>query len=541
MLFKNVVVLSGILSCFLLTGCDQSGDDASSGTQATNQEQQVSEVASDHSAPAAKPAKSPGNTPSAAAPQAAPTTAASLTVLFELDRKAPDGNGTITQISNLRFNDNGQVAIAAKLHDATTNWKSKSGRIVNDAIFLVEPDSLTELARTGDTDPSSNETLLALELLGFNNNGQVLFRGGTQGGGGLFTHSGDALQKRINGIEPAPDPKANLRVGAASGVALDDNNVITCIAELSNSLIKREGRGIFTVNSNNEIHALARKQKIVQGAEFFSLSSQELQQSTNGITTFYGAVKQGEDVTEGIWKVTQDSLSPILLEGQAAPDGNGNFSTSSIAYVLNDNGSTCLKTRLTQTALGPKDAHAIVFINGDASSVVARTSQPSPDGNGTFSALLGMNSSNTRVALFAQLRGTKNNYEDDTCLFAADLNNPTSLKPLIREGDPSPDGVGVMVGTNPAYAVSNAGDVLVSLTLVHDGVNQKAVFIFLNNGTVHKIIREGDMLAGKEVVQFSEGVFNNKGQILFSYKTKKIPGTPRAQGLALYSPPKYTD
>lgn len=105
----------------------------------------------------------------------------------------------------------------------------------------------------------------------------------------------------------------------------------------------------------------------------------------------------------------------VAVSGQAVPDGNGTFDTFFNFFVpgttiLNDAGHAAFVAQLTGTSNGNDDNMAIFRGDGAAPLVqVARAGDPSPDGNGTFSAFPEISLNDAGLMAFgARLVGTAN-------------------------------------------------------------------------------------------------------------------------------------
>ena len=144
----------------------------------------------------------------------------------------------------------------------------------------------------------------------------------------------------------------------------------------------------------------------------------------------------------GIFRSDGVSIEEIARLGQTAPDGNGTFGNLNGPVdlvgkqfpILNDAGQIVFSAGLTDTVGGTEDNHAFFLVDGDAITQIVREGQPAPDGNGVISYLAENRPTlNNRgeVAFLSNLTGTTGGGADDNGIF---LSDNTSFVQVARAG-----------------------------------------------------------------------------------------------------------
>ena len=218
----------------------------------------------------------------------------------------------------------------------------------------------------------------------------------------------------------------------------------------------------------------------------------------------------------------KSSLVQIVRSGQAAPDGNGSFSSSfyHVGPTLNNAGQVAFYGILTRT-----DGHdGGIFRGNDKSGPVqiARAGDTAPDGNGTFSFFAEPSTLNEsgQVVFHGVFTGTTGGFSDDRGIYIGD--GTSSLLKIVRAGDPAPNGNGRFdyFGAN-GLALNDAGRVAFQGVLTHasGGANGGFGGIFHGDGTSSpiRIVRAGQIAPDGNGI-FSGGdilSLNNAGQVSF--------------------------
>ena len=209
----------------------------------------------------------------------------------------PTGGGTYKNFGGALINDAGQVAFEAAFSFVTGE---------DNGIYRSDGSTLTHLVRVGDTAPAGGGTFNDLRGFAMNSNGLVVFTStllGSSNGVGIFSNDGTGgMLKVVRAGDAVPDGNGTL--AGFSAPALNDAGQVAFA-------------GDFIAN-------------------------------TSGGTT--------DD--EGIFRRDAATLVQIAREGQAAPDGNGSFSTLEDP-ALNEAGQIAFLASLTGTAGGSADDHGL--------------------------------------------------------------------------------------------------------------------------------------------------------------------------------------
>ncbi|MEJ2084824.1 MAG: hypothetical protein P8Y44_04000 [Acidobacteriota bacterium] len=163
-----------------------------------------------------------------------------------------------------------------------------------------------------------------------------------------------------------------------------------------------------------------------------------------------GAASAG---TEG--GATDASIATLLLSGDAAPDGNGNFLMPELP-TINENGQVAAVIALSDTAMPNVDDSGIYIFDAHGASKLVRTGEPVPNGNGVFDrfsdvldVLLAAVNDNGSVAFIAELNGTTGGSSadggpivlDNLGIFGASV--AEGVTEYVRLTDPAPDANGM--------------------------------------------------------------------------------------------------
>lgn len=185
------------------------------------------------------------------------------------------------------------------------------------------------------------------------------------------------------------------------------------------------------------------------------------------------------------------TIETVALTGEAAPAGD-----VYVAFLFEPalgEGGEVLFGGLTTTTSG--------FVHrGIPGAVVelARVGDAAPDGNGSFSSVSPVGISSTGGALFsAFLSGTAGGSGDDTGIFFHPAGAGATVG-VVREGQADPEGNGVF-GT-PTFAAQIVDGDLVAfrslLTGTSGGSNDNVGFYFWDAGTITRMVRDGQSLPG---------------------------------------------
>lgn len=214
----------------------------------------------------------------------------------------------------------------------------------------------------------------------------------------------------------------------------------------------------------------------------------------------------------GIFRGDGSTLVSIAREGQADPSGNGSFSNFPSRPVINDAGQVALSIGLIGTTGGPTDDRGIFLGDGTTLVMLAREGQPGP-GGGTFSLLAGHALNNAgQVSFRAGLTGTSGGFADNEGLFRSD---GTTLTEIVRKGQAAPV-EGVFEDFNADETLNDAGQVAFHGIVIVDGFNVWNMYVGDGGGALTTVAREGEPAPGGTfLIIGSNPVLNESGQVAF--------------------------
>ncbi len=378
-----------------------------------------------------------------------------ITQIAREGQAAPDGNGSFAYFEDPSLNDAGQVAFKAWLRDTA------GGSDDNQGIFRGAGGRITQIAREGQPTPDGNGTFAYFEDPSLNDAGQAAFyatltgtSGGTSDDNGIFRGAGSTITQIAREGQAAPD-----------------------------------GNGMFDFFTDLALNHAGQ-------AAFFA----ELTGTSGGWTD-----------NTGIFRGAGGTITQIAREGQAAPDGNGTFSWFGDS-TLNDPGQAAFYATLTGTSGGTSDDNGIFRGAGSTITQIAREGQAAPDGNGTFSSLSSPSLNDAgQAAFWASLTGTSGGTNDNEGIFRGDGG---ALTQIARAGQAPPDlnGTFAMFG---GASLNDAGQAAfyATLTGTSGGMNDNAG-IYLGDGLeIVQVAREGQALAGSTItaIGFAPGPEEESG------------------------------
>ncbi|MEM6329977.1 MAG: choice-of-anchor tandem repeat NxxGxxAF-containing protein [Planctomycetota bacterium] len=162
----------------------------------------------------------------------------------------------------------------------------------------------------------------------------------------------------------------------------------------------------------------------------------------------------------------------LALTGDTAPNGNGEFSAFG-APVLNDLGQAAFVVSHA-ASVGFDGQDVGVYLAGDTVTQIVRAGQAAPDGNGTFSSLIyndtvawvTVNEAG-QVGFRGTLAGTAAGFSDNEGLF---LGDGQTITQIAREGQPAADSNRTyrgftFLGDLASFPLNNAGQVVFASSL----------------------------------------------------------------------------
>jgi hypothetical protein len=291
-----------------------------------------------------------------------------ITELVANGQVVPGGNGVYASLQLPFFSSNsGHVAFRAPL--AATS----GGTNDNEGVFLITSGAVSQLARKGEVVPDANGAFLTFDTKGVNDNGQVLF------------------QSTLIGTEGGSDDNAGLFLGSAFGL----------------QQIVRAGQSSPTGNGTFSSAGMGGSAKLNDlGAVAFNSSLA----GTSG----------GANDDFALFLISGGSISEVVREGMAAPDGNGEFLRND-SFSINNQNKVAFHGRLRNTIASSLDDEGVYLSNGSSLSQLAREGQIAPGSNGQFQSFTQVSLSQTNLVAFsASLRNTLGATADDQGIFVTD-------------------------------------------------------------------------------------------------------------------------
>jgi hypothetical protein len=152
-------------------------------------------------------------------------------------------------------------------------------------------------------------------------------------------------------------------------------------------------------------------------------------------TAGLGGTAGGATDDSGIFRGAGAALVQVVREGQAPPDGNGQFgSLESSALAVNESGQVVFAAGLTGTAGGTSDDRGLWRADDSSLVEIARRGQAVPGGNGSFSVFISTALNDAGQSAFrATLTGTAGSGADNEGIYFFD--EELGLFQVAREGD----------------------------------------------------------------------------------------------------------
>lgn len=378
------------------------------------------------------------------------------TMLARKGQTAPDGQATF----------NSFIRMAGPSLSGLVSFVSRE-RIAEDTfrlvLYLADTGGLTEVVKTGDTEPEGGGIFRSfLQLIGVNDQAQVAFVGrvaetpddefGDTEGYYLGSEEGIEVLVREGDTVPGGGTVFKLCIPGFLDCfynygSLNDGGQISYVAALKDTPGgESDNRALYIADSSG-VTELARKGDPVPGGNgvfenFFDLAGP----NSSGKIAFLGRISGssgGGDDNEGIYLVDESGMIfEIAREGNTVPGGVGTYGDFIILSGINDSGQAAFSAKLDGTAGGEIDNVAIFLASEEGIKELARKGEQVPGGGGGFidSELFprGPNE-NGMVAFGVSIRKGDEDFPIDSGILLA---GPSGVTTLIRTGDPGPGGVG---------------------------------------------------------------------------------------------------
>lgn len=295
-----------------------------------------------------------------------------LTAIAKRGDPAPDNNGNLSFFYPPVISDSGHVAFQADLVNTTGGFLFDTT-----GIFRGNDIVLDQIARIGDTE-LPNVVLRFTRNPTVNSNGKVGFYGvrriaGRFSSPAAYRGDGDTLTM----VAPVVSNIGTITVGPINIALINNKSDLAFFGSSGGSfgLIRGSGDTFFRgISKDQEIRGRYVRQ---------ILSPSNFSDSGGAATvvvlsdTLGGAFSNSAIVSEG-----PDNFSVILLGGDDAPDGNGQFSTKGYLTAdygvpfVNNNGQVAFRAKLVNTKLDSRDNEGIFIADSKEIQQVVRHGAP---------------------------------------------------------------------------------------------------------------------------------------------------------------------
>jgi hypothetical protein len=364
------------------------------------------------------------------------TTPGSVELLARQGDPAPDGNGNFGLFDDRdapQLNDAGQVAFPIQF---TGTFGPNDGTAV--VRSELAPPLLTVVLRQGqtvgavpvgvlDNPPPSMNGSGSIVVGSLQSNATFVRAGGTTT---VLAHGGDAAPGGGVWVVPtSPQPVINDagQIAFATSVSGTPNGFVIEFVRADGGTIAQVIQHGDPAPDQNGTFDLLQTASVLHAPGL----------NEDGELAFVAALAvPSGPATQGIFRASDpDHVVQIVRRGQASPDGNGSILGFDLdgddVVPVNDAGQAAFQATLTATAQGTADNLAMFRGDGTTLVRVARTGQPSPDGDGVFSDFdhPALNAAG-QVAFQATLSGTSHTQG----IYLWD--DVAGLVPVARLGDP---------------------------------------------------------------------------------------------------------
>ncbi len=310
-----------------------------------------------------------------------------LTTIARTGDNPPDGNGRFRNVGGFPLlNNAGQVAF--------TGYSSPF--IGSDeALYLSNgAGELLQIAQTGDAPPDGTGTLSGFGNPKLNEGGQVAFRvfyspaNVTNSQGIIRSDPTGELVPIFRTGGPSPDGNGTMRV--VGDLSLNDAGQTAFQSYLIETVGgQSDNEGLFLAEADKDLVQLAREGDSVPGGVglFGSFGNPILNNA--GEAVFHSSLTDTTNFgdNEGLFRSdSRGNLVQIVREGDAAPDGNGEFmdvggtpitTHSGKSPAINDAGQVALVAELRGTSDGESDNQGLyLYDNNLGLTQLARTGDP---------------------------------------------------------------------------------------------------------------------------------------------------------------------
>lgn len=339
------------------------------------------------------------------------------------------------------LNDVGQLHFLASLTDTT------GGTTDNQALYRGDINGVVEIARRGQSAPNGDGIFGQFTShSSIDNTGNVLFEAridGSASGGtewGLFHGSGGTITRVARTGQNSPD--GNGQFNSFGETTRNSSGDIAFTASLLNTSGTNDFNGLFMTSGNSLVSVVRTGDLAPDGNGLYQLIN-DPDISDNGLVAFraqFSDTIQGIEDRSGIFSSDGTTTNTVVRRGDTSPDGDGEFSFFASSPRINSSGQISIVATLIATASGdPESILMRAEANGNL-TVIARSGDAAPDGNGEFNIAVGASAFNSpaindagQLVFETRLTNTSGGSSDDYGLYYFD--DLIGLKKVVREGD----------------------------------------------------------------------------------------------------------
>lgn len=338
----------------------------------------------------------------------------------------PDGNGSFAQIPfDPAQNPSGQVVFRSRLSGTAL------GAADDDAVYRWDGGTPVRIGREGDAAPGGG-AYLSFSLPAINDSGVVGWTSAlTVGGGAVFRGDGTSAVEIARSGDPAPSGGGDLF--SLSSPTINASGQVAFASTILNAPVGQGGSGLF-LGDGSSLVALAREDDLTGNGTFGQFSIGRPALNDSGQIAFYAslnATSGGSADDRALFRTDGTTLVEVMREGDASPDGDGNFTSfSTFVPVLNNSGQVAFLPGFTNST----SLAGVGFFDGATLQNIVRTGDAIPTGNGEFQSFFDVSlNDGGQVSFRSNLRNTSGGTSDDSGLFLSDP--AMGILTVVREGD----------------------------------------------------------------------------------------------------------
>ena len=464
----------------------------------------------------------------------------------------PGGTDTFTGFSDVVMSDGGQwVGFAADISGA-----------VNRGIFRYSAsnNSVDRIIANGDALSGGNFTMSTGGLsLSTNNNGTVAFigrltgTGGTDDDTGIYSGSGGAIDELVREGNATPAGGGTFENFGTGFLDVQFRGINNLGETIFHDSISDSSAGFANDNQVFRVGPNAPESLAIEGGpapvggDFLIFSHAAMNNVGQAVTA--GSVANA-NLGNKFWYVESNGdLSEIVssLVTGGTPTSVGQIRGLAGNAAINNQGNVAFVGWTTSSG---SESHIFKYDKtADSLSVAFSAGGATPDGNGIFDTIIGLQpryNDASQYALGFDLDQTSGGATDDSGIFRLDTDG--TMAQLFREGQSAVDGNGTLGAMNGAFsfAFNNAGNAAMITNLVGTtgGLSDNQVIMITDGIDTIQVARDGELVDGKTVlgIGFSNSVYGNDrstsglndfGQIAFE---QSLSGGGNSNSIQLWTP-----